>query len=178
MDPLANELSRCKALGAEAAARYACKAIWAENRRAFLRRRHRTRTAQSSYFPRHQMCRQYQRPSRPSAINAAVRRQHAKHGSQGALNRWAARASSIGSWRSSPATSIPALDCSQRCRVPRVHPGRDRHHARRPVLGARIDEDVIARLISKTLYVGVFAFLIGNFNTSRESSSTRLPASV
>jgi len=27
------------------------------------------------------------------------------------------------------------------------------------------DEDVIARLIRKTLYVGVFAFLIGNFNT-------------
>jgi len=27
------------------------------------------------------------------------------------------------------------------------------------------DEDVIARLIRKTLYVGFFAFLIGNFNT-------------
>ena len=27
------------------------------------------------------------------------------------------------------------------------------------------DEDVIARLIKKTLYIGVFAFIIGNFNT-------------
>src|ERR1700693_3386805 len=27
------------------------------------------------------------------------------------------------------------------------------------------DEDVIARLIRKTLYIGVFAFIIGNFNT-------------
>ena len=26
------------------------------------------------------------------------------------------------------------------------------------------DEDVLARLIKKTLYVGVFAFIIGNFN--------------
>src|SRR6516225_2871067 len=58
------------------------------------------------------------------------------------------------------------------------------------------DEDVIARLIRKTLYVGFFAFLIGNFNTlakvifnsfsqagSRRSASTpasrscKLPAS-
>ena len=26
------------------------------------------------------------------------------------------------------------------------------------------DEDVIARLIKKTLYIGVFAYIIGNFN--------------
>ena len=26
------------------------------------------------------------------------------------------------------------------------------------------DEDVLARLIKKTLYIGVFAFIIGNFN--------------
>jgi conjugative transfer region protein TrbK len=36
MDPLANELSRCKALGAEAAHDTACKAIWAQNRSRFL----------------------------------------------------------------------------------------------------------------------------------------------
>jgi conjugative transfer region protein TrbK len=36
MDPLANELSRCKALGAEAARDIACKAIWAQNRSHFL----------------------------------------------------------------------------------------------------------------------------------------------
>ena len=27
------------------------------------------------------------------------------------------------------------------------------------------DEDVIARLIRKTLYIGLFAFIIGNFNS-------------
>ena len=36
MDPLANELSRCKALGAEAANDAACKAAWAQNRARFL----------------------------------------------------------------------------------------------------------------------------------------------
>ena len=36
MDPLANELSRCKALGAEAANDTACKAVWAQNRARFL----------------------------------------------------------------------------------------------------------------------------------------------
>jgi conjugative transfer region protein TrbK len=36
MDPLANELSRCKALGAEATHDTACKAIWAQNRSHFL----------------------------------------------------------------------------------------------------------------------------------------------
>jgi conjugative transfer region protein TrbK len=36
MDLLANELSRCKVLGAEAAYDTACKAIWAENRSRFL----------------------------------------------------------------------------------------------------------------------------------------------
>ena len=36
MDLLANELSRCKALGAEAAHDVACKAAWAQNRARFL----------------------------------------------------------------------------------------------------------------------------------------------
>jgi len=36
MDPLANELARCKALGAEAAHDAACKAVWAQNRARFL----------------------------------------------------------------------------------------------------------------------------------------------
>ena len=36
MDLLANELSRCKALGAEAAHDAACKAAWAQNRAHFL----------------------------------------------------------------------------------------------------------------------------------------------
>jgi conjugative transfer region protein TrbK len=36
MNPPANELSRCKALGAEAAHDTACKAIWAEDRSRFL----------------------------------------------------------------------------------------------------------------------------------------------
>ncbi len=36
MDPLANELARCKALGAEAANDAACKAAWAQNRARFL----------------------------------------------------------------------------------------------------------------------------------------------
>src|SRR5262245_9096971 len=56
-DPLADELSRCKALGAEAANDAACKAAWSQNRARFLARSARTRTAQSSYFPRHQICR-------------------------------------------------------------------------------------------------------------------------
>jgi conjugative transfer region protein TrbK len=36
MDLLANELSRCKALGADAAHDIACKAAWAQNRAHFL----------------------------------------------------------------------------------------------------------------------------------------------
>jgi conjugative transfer region protein TrbK len=36
MDALAGELSRCKALGAEAAHDAACKAAWAQNRARFL----------------------------------------------------------------------------------------------------------------------------------------------
>jgi len=36
MDPLANELARCKALGAEAAHDAACKTVWAQNRARFL----------------------------------------------------------------------------------------------------------------------------------------------
>jgi conjugative transfer region protein TrbK len=36
MDPLADELSRCKALGAEAAHDTACKAAWAQHRARFL----------------------------------------------------------------------------------------------------------------------------------------------
>ncbi len=36
MDLLANELSRCKALGAEAAHDAACKAVWVQNRARFL----------------------------------------------------------------------------------------------------------------------------------------------
>jgi len=36
MDPLANELARCKALGAEAANDAACKAAWSQNRARFL----------------------------------------------------------------------------------------------------------------------------------------------
>ena len=38
IDPLANELSRCKALGAEAANDAACKAAWTKNRARFLAR--------------------------------------------------------------------------------------------------------------------------------------------
>jgi conjugative transfer region protein TrbK len=36
MDPLAHELARCKALGAEAPHDAACKAAWAQNRARFL----------------------------------------------------------------------------------------------------------------------------------------------
>jgi conjugative transfer region protein TrbK len=36
MDPLANELARCKALGAEAAHDATCKAVWVQNRARFL----------------------------------------------------------------------------------------------------------------------------------------------
>jgi conjugative transfer region protein TrbK len=36
MDPLVNEVARCKAVGAEAAHDAACKAAWAENRARFL----------------------------------------------------------------------------------------------------------------------------------------------
>ena len=38
MDPLADELSRCKALGAEAANDAACKIAWSQNRARFLAR--------------------------------------------------------------------------------------------------------------------------------------------
>jgi conjugative transfer region protein TrbK len=37
-DPLADELSRCKALGAEAANDAACKVAWSQNRARFLAR--------------------------------------------------------------------------------------------------------------------------------------------
>lgn len=40
------------------------------------------------------------------------------------------------------------------------------------------DEDVLQRLVKKTLYIGFFAFIIGNFNGSPESSSRAFPGSV
>lgn len=40
------------------------------------------------------------------------------------------------------------------------------------------DEDVIQRLVRKTLYIGFFAFLITNFNKLSESSSIASPASA
>ena len=39
------------------------------------------------------------------------------------------------------------------------------------------DEDVRQRLVKKTLYVGFFAFLIGNFNNLSASFSTDSQAS-
>jgi conjugative transfer region protein TrbK len=81
IDLLADELARCRALGAEAAHDAACKAVWVQNRARFL-----------APSPPHQdrsielFCRDARRaegdtqdPPRPSAINPAVRRQHARH---------------------------------------------------------------------------------------------------
>ena len=52
----------------------------------------------------------------------------------------------------------------RRGRVHRHDADRDRHDARRAVLVLGPDEDIIARLVKKTLFVGVFAYLIGNWN--------------
>jgi type IV secretion system protein TrbL len=40
------------------------------------------------------------------------------------------------------------------------------------------DDDIIARLVKKTLFVGVFAYLIGNWNNLARSSSRASPASA
>jgi type IV secretion system protein TrbL len=40
------------------------------------------------------------------------------------------------------------------------------------------EDDIIARLVKKTLFVGVFAYLIGNWNNLARSSSTRSRASA
>jgi hypothetical protein len=40
------------------------------------------------------------------------------------------------------------------------------------------DDDIIARLVKKTLFVGVFAYIIGNWNNLARSSSTASPASA
>jgi type IV secretion system protein TrbL len=39
------------------------------------------------------------------------------------------------------------------------------------------DDDLIARLVKKTLFVGVFAYLIGNWNNLARMCSRALPAS-
>jgi type IV secretory pathway TrbL component len=39
-------------------------------------------------------------------------------------------------------------------------------------------DDIIARLVKKTLFVGVFAYIIGNWNAWRTSSSRALPGSA
>ena len=79
--------------------------------------------------------------------------------------RWAAPASSIVSSASSPSTSIPAsVSCramcagSPACSSPST--------SRWPASSGRWrrTRTCIARLIKKTLYIGVFAFIIGNFN--------------
>ena len=139
MDPLANELSRCKALGVEAAHDAACKAVWAQNRSRFLAPSAPYQDRSIQLFPATpDVPGSTQDPSRPSAINAAVRRQHARHGSQGALNH-----GGHGSHRSLPGGlhllhRFRLRTARRRGRVSRLDPGRHRHHARRPVLGARI----------------------------------------
>ena len=86
--------------------------------------------------------------------------------SPGRSDRWAALALSISSSKPSPATSIPGSDYSE---------------AKSDILATTLaaidvtlaglfwswgaDEDILARLVKKTLFVGVFAFLIGNWNS-------------
>src|SRR5882757_9437445 len=71
-------------------------------------------------------------------------------------NQWAALALSISSWKHSPDTSIPGSDYSE---------------AKSDISLAGLfwaggaDEDILIRLVKKTLFAGVFAFLIGNWNS-------------
>jgi len=44
--------------------------------------------------------------------------------------------------------------------------------------GLGADEDILQRLVKKTLYIGFFAFIITNFNNPPPSSSTASPASA
>ena len=81
---------------------------------------------------------------------------------------WAEQASSISSWGLHPVYRFGFRSGAGRCALACGRPHRDRHHARRSVLGDGADEDVLARLIKKTLYIGVFAFIIGNFNSLAE----------
>jgi type IV secretion system protein TrbL len=51
-----------------------------------------------------------------------------------------------------------------RGRLHRHHADRHRRDARRAVLELGRRRDIIARLVKKTLFVGVFAYIIGNWN--------------
>ena len=51
-----------------------------------------------------------------------------------------------------------------RCQISVADPDRPRHHARRSLLGACGRCGRHRAAIKKTLYIGFFAFLIGNFN--------------
>src|SRR5262249_45119865 len=101
--------------------------------------------------------------SRPSAINAAVRRQHARHRFRGALSHGGVIdrflevfTSYIDSGFGLLSTEVGFLS-STLVAIDITLAGL--------FWALASDEDVIARLIRKTLYVGFFAFLIGNFNT-------------
>ena len=96
-------------------------------------------------------------PTGALPIDSAVRRRS---------DPWAARALSISSWRPSPSTSIHGFGLLGG-EVGFIATTLSASTSRWPRLfwswGA--DEDILARLVKKTLFVGVFAFLIGNWNS-------------
>ena len=141
-DPLAPELARCQAIGMAAKDDAACEAAWAENRRRFF-----------TYRPADSAA------SAPPTRSEAGRQARGSVGGMGGTGvidnflgvftqyidsgfglvqgdvRWLAGV-------------LIAIDITLAGLFWAMAP----------------DEDVLARLIKKTLYIGVFAFIIGNFN--------------
>ena len=81
---------------------------------------------------------------------------------------WAAQASSTASSGPSPNTSIPAsVWCRATCVGSPAFSSPSTSHSPGSS-GDGADEDVLARLIRKTLYIGVFAFIITHYNNLAE----------
>ena len=141
-DPLAPELARCQAIGMAAKDDAACEAAWAENRRRFFT----YRPADSAASTR----------SHGSAAGRQARGSVGGMGGTGVIDNFLGVFtqyidSGFGLVQGDVrwlAGVLIAIDITLAGLFWAMAP----------------DEDVLARLIKKTLYIGVFAFIIGNFN--------------
>ena len=137
-DPLSDELKRCQLLASEAKDDAACEAAWAENRRRFF-----TYRADAQH-------------DGPARGISQISRQVDTMGGTGVIDNFLGTFtqyidSGFGLVQGDVrwlAGVLIAIDITLAGLFWAMAP----------------DEDVLARLIKKTLYIGVFAFIIGNYN--------------
>jgi type IV secretion system protein TrbL len=154
-DPLDAELARCSGMGEAGPRDPSCLRAWAENRGASsVIRRRPPAPRDRTLFPNAPPMRLATTPRPPSrrspSRRCADRGRHRRH-------------------RPFPRGLHPLhrrrlRPAQRRGRLHRHHADRHRRDAGRAVLELGRRRDIIARLVKKTLFVGVFAYIIGNWN--------------